>query len=161
LNSVTKFDPYPLLRFDETTFALYGSRYFTIWDCYSGFWQGGIKEEHKELTGFAVPSGHYEFNRLSFGLSNSPANFQILMEAVLKHLVGTECCIFLDDVIVYSKSVEEHAARLRNVLRKFGEAILQLNPGKFAYAQPRVQYLSFVLSERGISASPDKVKAVR
>jgi hypothetical protein len=96
----------------------------------------GIKEEHKELTGFTVPSGHYEFNRLPFGLSDSPASFQRLMDMVLKHLVGTECRIFLDDVIVYSKSAEEHAARLRNVLRRFDEANLQLNPEKCVFAQP-------------------------
>jgi hypothetical protein len=83
------------------------------------------------------------------------------MDTVPKHLVGTECWIFLDDVIVYSKSAEEHAARLRNVLRRFHEANLQLNPEKCVFTQPQVQYLGFVLSERGISASPDKVKAIR
>ena len=60
----------------------------------------GIKEEHKERTGFSIPSGHYEFNRLPFGLLNSPANFQRLMDAVLKDLVGTECWVFFDDYIV-------------------------------------------------------------
>jgi hypothetical protein len=161
LNSVTKFDAYPLPRFDETTSILYGSRYFTFLDCYSGFWQVGIKQEHKELTGFTVPSGHYEFNRLQFDLENSPASFQRLMDTVLKHLVGTECWIFLDDVVVYSKTAEEHAARLRNVLRRFDEAKLQLNPGKCVFAQSQVQYLGFVLSDRGFSASPDKVKAIK
>ena len=86
LNAVTKFDSYPLPRFDETTSTLFGSKYFTILDCYSGFWQVNIKEEHKERTAFTVASGHYEFNRLSFGLSNSPSNFQRLMDVVLKNL---------------------------------------------------------------------------
>ena len=58
LNSVTQFDPYPLPVFEDTTFPLYGSKYFTVLDCYSGFWKVGIKEEHKERTGFSVPSGH-------------------------------------------------------------------------------------------------------
>jgi hypothetical protein len=85
LNAVTKFDSYPLPRFDETTSTLFGSKYFTVLDCYSCFWQVNIKEEHKERTAFTVPSGHYEFNRLPFGLSNSPSDFQRLMD-VLKNL---------------------------------------------------------------------------
>jgi len=161
LNAVTQFDPYPLLVFEETTSTFYGSKYFTVLDCYSGFWQVGIKEEHKETTGFGVPSGHYEFNRVQFGLSNSPENFQRLMDAVLKDLVGTECWVFIDDIIVYSKNAEEHSARLENVLRRFGEANLQLHPVKCVFAQPQVQYLSFVLSEKGVTASPVKVKAVK
>ena len=101
LNAQTKFDPYPLPVFGETTSTLFGSRYFSVLDCYSGFWQVPIKEEHKERTGFSVPQGHYEFNRPPFGLSNSPSNFQRLMDIVLKSLVGTEYWVFIDDVIVF------------------------------------------------------------
>jgi hypothetical protein len=106
LNSVTRSDPYPLPVIEETTSTLYGSKYFSVLDCYSGFWQVEIEEEHKELTGFSVPSGHYEFNRLPFGLSNSPANFQRLMDRVLKDLIGTECSVYVDDVILFSSSAD-------------------------------------------------------
>ena len=161
LNSVTRFDPYPLPLIEEATSALHGSKYFSVLDCYSGFWQMGIREEHKELTGFSVPSGHYEFNRLPFGLSNSPANFQRLMDTVLKNLTGTECFVFIDDVIIFSNTAEEHARRLESVLQRFDQANLQLHPGKCAFAQPQVQYLGYVLSEQGATASPEKVKAVQ
>ena len=161
LNAVTKFDSYPLPVIDETTAGLHGSKYFTVLDCFSGFWQVNIKEEHRERTGFTVPSGHYEFNRLPFGMSNSPANFQRLMDTVLKNLVGTECFVYIDDIVIFSSTAEEHALRLENVLRRFDQANLQLHPGKCVFAQPRVQYLGFVLSEDGISASPDKIKAVK
>jgi hypothetical protein len=87
LNAVTKLDPYPLRVLEETTSTLHGSRYFSVLDCYSGFWKLKIQEDHKERTGFTVPPGHYEFNRLPFGLFNSPANFQRLMDAVLKDRV--------------------------------------------------------------------------
>jgi len=120
-----------------------------------------IKEEHKELTGFTVPSGHYEFNRLHFGLSHGPANFQRLVDTVLKNQVGTECFVFIDDVIVLSSSAEEHARRLESVLLRFDQANLQLHPGKCVFAQSQVQYLGFELSEKGFVASPEKVKAVQ
>ena len=124
LNAATKFDPYPLPVYEESTSTLFGSKYFSVLDCYSGFWQVPIKEEHKERTGFTVPQGHYEFNRLPFELSNSPSNFQRIMDIGLRNLVGTECWVFIDDVIVFSKSAEEHALRLENVLRSFDEANL-------------------------------------
>jgi hypothetical protein len=120
-----------------------------------------IKEEHKELTGFSVPSGYYEFNRLPFGLSNSPANFQRLVDTVLKDLVGTECSVYVDDVIVFSSSAEDHARRLENVLQRFDRANRELHPGKCVFAQPQGQYLGFVLSQEGITPSPEKVKAVK
>jgi len=93
-----------------------------VLDCYSGFWQINISEVHKELTGFTVPSGHYEFNRLPFGLSNSPANFQRLKDVVLKNLVGTYCCIYFNYLILFSKTAKEHAKKLDGVLERFDSA---------------------------------------
>jgi hypothetical protein len=119
-----------------------------------------IKEQHRERTGFTVPFGHYEFNRLQFGLSNSPSNFQRLMDIVLRNLIDVQCYVFIDDIIIFSKSAEEHAARLENVLERFEKANLQLHPGKCASAQPQVNYLGYVLSDNGVSASADEVKAV-
>ena len=133
LNAVTKFDSYPLPVFEETS-TLYVSKYFSVLDCHSGFWQVSIKEEHRERTAFTVPSGHYEFNRLPFGLSNSPANFQRLMDTVLRSLVSSECSAFLDDVVVYSRTAKEHAQRLENVIQRFDKANLQLHPGKCKFA---------------------------
>jgi hypothetical protein len=162
LNSVTKFDTYPLPVFEETVSTLYGSRYFTVLDCYSGFWQINIKEDSKCKTAFSVPgSGHYEFNRLPYGLSNSPSSFQRLMDVVLKNLTGTECWVFIDDIILFSDTIEEHAKRLEHVLQRFERASLQLQPGKCVFAQSQVQYLGYIISRDGISPSSDKVKAVK
>ena len=90
LNAVTRFNPYPLPAMDEATATLYGSKYFSVLDCFSGFLQVNIKEADRERKAFSVPSGHYEFTRLPVGLANSPAYFQRLMDTVLKNLVGTE-----------------------------------------------------------------------
>lgn len=94
LISANRFDPYFLHIMEGTTSALYGSKYFSVLDCYNGFWQMEIKEEHKELSGVSVPSGHYEFSRLPVGLSNSSANFQRTIDKVLRDLLGIECSLY-------------------------------------------------------------------
>jgi len=129
LNSVTKFDSYPPPVFEETTSTFYGSKYFAVLDCYSGFWQVSIKEEHRERTAFTVPSGHYKFNWLPFGLWNSTSNFQRLMDTVLRSLVGSECWVFVDVVVVFSRCAEENSQRLENVLQRSHEAINRLHKG--------------------------------
>ena len=83
------------------------------------------------------------------------------MDLVLKDLIGDELHVFIDDVIIFSKTAEEHAARLEHVLDRFDRANLQLHPQKCSIARPQVNYLGYVLSQDGITASPDKVKAVR
>ena len=83
------------------------------------------------------------------------------MDLVLKDLIGDELHVFIDDVITFSKTAEEHAARLEHVLDRFDRANLQLHPQKCSIARPQVNYLGYVLSQEGITASPDKVKAVR
>ena len=141
--------------------TIHGSQYFSVLDCYSGFWQLKLAEEDKMMTAFSVPNGHYNFLRLPYGLSNSPASFQRLMDLVLRDLVGDECHEFIDDVIVFGNTIEEHASRLSRVLERFDRANLQLQPGNCVFAQPQVQYLGYVVSRDGIRASPDKTKAVR
>ena len=83
------------------------------------------------------------------------------MDSVLKDLDGTDCCIYLDDLILFSKTAEEHAEKLERVLERFERANLQLHPGKCVIAQPKVKYLGYVLSEKEVSASSDKIDAVR
>jgi hypothetical protein len=118
LNAVTKFDSYPLPRFEDTTSTLARSRYFTVLDCYSGFWQINIREKDKEKTAFTLPSGHYEFNRLCYGLSNSPDSFQRLVYPVFGNLKSTEFWVFIGDII-YGKTAKEHAHRLGHVFERF------------------------------------------
>jgi hypothetical protein len=161
LHSVTKYDTYPIPVFDEVTASLHVSKYFKTIDCQSGFWQVPIKEEHRERTGFTVPSGHYEFTPLPFGLSNSPSNIQRLIDIVLRNLIGTHCWVFIDDLIVFSKTSEEHSQRVEEVLSRLEEANLQLHPGKCVVAQPELCYLRYVLSNKGVSAPLDKMTAVR
>ena len=84
LNQVTQFDTYLLPIFEETVSTLHGSQFFSVLDCYGDFWQLKLAEEGKMKTAFSVPSGHYNFLRLPYGLANSPASFQRLMDLVLR-----------------------------------------------------------------------------
>jgi len=161
LNKVTQFDTYLLPIFEETVSTLHCSQYFSVLDCYSGFWQLRLAEEAKMKTALSMPSGHYNFLRLPYGLANSAASFQRLIDLVLRDLVGNECYVFIDDVIVYGISIEEHASRLSHVIELFDRANLQLQPGKCVFAQPQVEYLDYIVSRDGIRASPDKTKAFR
>jgi hypothetical protein len=162
LNKVTKFDSYPLPKFEETTSTLAGCRLFIVLDCHAGFWQISIHEEHRQKTAFSVSSaGHYEFSWMPYGISNSPASFQRLIDNVMRNLIGPECWIFIDDVLIFSDSVEEHARRLSNALERFEKANLQLQPSKCVFAKDQVSYLGYTLSDRGIERSPEKVRAVQ
>jgi len=129
---------------------LHGSRYFSVVDLYSGFWQIKLAEEDKLKTAFTLPSGSYNFSRLPYGMSN-----------VLRNLVRNECYVFIDDVIIFGRTREEHAARLEHVLQRFEKANLQLQPGKCVFAQFQVEYLGYIVSKDDIKASPDKTRAVK
>ena len=142
--------------FEESVSTLHGSKCFSVIDCYSGFWQIKMAEEDKMKTAFPTPSGHYHFHRLPYRLSNSPARFQRLMDVVLRDLTGTECWIFLVELLVFADTIEEQASPLQHVLQRFEKANLELQPEKCVFAQLQIQYLGYVESWDGITASPDK-----
>ena len=92
----------PLPWIDATLDSLAGAIYFTTLDLASGYWQVAVEEQDKEKTAFSTAEGHFEFNVMPFGLTNAPATLQRLMECVLAGLVGEQCLIYLDDIIVFS-----------------------------------------------------------
>lgn len=104
LNSVTHQDAYPLPRIDTTLGSHSGAAYFTTLDLTSGYWQVEVEEQDKEKTAFSIPKGHFEFNVMSFGLTNVPATFQCLMECVVAGLTGEQCLIYLYNIVVFSKT---------------------------------------------------------
>lgn len=104
---------FPLLRIDDTLDQLAQSCYFTTLDLASGFWQVKLQPASQEKTAFFTPSGLYEFRVIPFGLCNSPATFQRLMERVLARLTGKSCMVYLDDVLVIGRIFQEHLDNLR------------------------------------------------
>ena len=120
LNARTKKDAYPLPRMQETMESMVGTRHFSCMDLKSGFWQVQMDEESRQYTAFTVGSmGVYEFLCMPYRLCNAPATFQHLMQNCLGELNLTYALIYLDDVIVYSKTKEEHLVRLCTVLEQF------------------------------------------
>ena len=160
LNAATHQDAYPLPRIDATLESLAGSTLFTTLDLASGYWQVEIEDRDKEKTAFSTEKGHFEFNVMPFGLTNAPVTFQRLMECVLAGLNGEQCLIYIDDIIVFSRTFSEHLDRLHKVFSKLEEAGLKLRTSKCHFAQKVVRYLGHKVSTDEIRPDPAKTEAV-
>ena len=161
LNNRTVKDGYSLPRIEDTLDCLHGAVWFSTLDLKSGYWQVELGEEAKPLTAFTMgPLGFGECECMPFGLTNSPATFQRLMESCLGELHLNWCIIYLDDIIVFSRTPEEHVHRLRAVFEKLKVASMKLKPLKFDFFKKEIKYLGHVVSEEGVSTDPDKIKSV-
>ena len=157
---MTYRDAYPLPRIDATLDSLAGATLFTTLDLASGYWQVEVDPSDKEKTAFSTSQGHFEFNVMPFGLTNAPATFQRLMECILAGLSGEQCLIYLDDVIIFSTTFEEHLERLMSVFERFRAAGLKLKLKKCQFAQSAVTYLGHIISDKGIEPDKTKLEAV-
>ena len=161
LNNRTIKDGYSLPRIDDTLDCLHGAKWFSTLDLKSGYWQVELEEEAKPLTAFTMgPLGFWECERMPFGLTNAPATFQRLMESCLGELNLSWCIIYLDDIIVFSQTPEEHLVRLQAVFDKLKAAGLKLKPSKCELFKKQINYLGHVVGQEGVSTDPDKIKAV-
>ena len=162
LNQLTIPNSHPLPRIDDTLDALGGSSWFFTLDLKSGFHQVSIAEEDRPKTAFSIPgSGLWQWRVLPFGLINSPSVFERLMERVFAGLTFLILLIYLDDIIVYSKTFEEHLENLRTVLERLKKSNLKLNPKKCNLLCTKVAFLGHEVSEQGISTDPVKIQAVK
>lgn len=162
LNTRTIKDAYALPRIEEALEAMGGCSWFSTLDLKSGYYQVEIEEKDKKKTAFTVgPLGFYEFNRMPFGLTNAPATFQRLMEHCLADMNFEKCIVYIDDVIVYSKTFDEHLERLEAVFTKLEEFGLKLKTSKCSLFRDKVKYLGHVISANGIETDPEKIEAVK
>ena len=162
LNATTVKDAHPLPWIDDLLDALHGTCWFSTLYLKSGYWQVPIMERDKEKTAFCTSSGQlYEFNQVPFGLCNSPVTFSRLMDRVLAGLHWETCLFYLDDIIVFSSTWEEHLARLRQVFERLRHANLKLGAEKCAFAAKDVSYLGHRVTEEGLLPDPALLTAIQ
>ena len=161
LNQITKGDTYPLPRIDACLDTLQGSSWFSTLDLRSGYWQVRQNPVDADKTAFITRRGSFRFKVLSFGLSGAPSLFQRLMDLVLIGLTWNVALVYLDDMIIYASSFDEHISRLTSVLERLSAANLKVRPSKCNLLQRRVTFLGYVVSSEGLATDPEKIKAVQ
>lgn len=158
LNSVTKFDAYPTPRIGDLTDRLGTSKFLTTIDLSKGYWQIPLTQRSRELTAFKTLWGLFHFKVLAFGLHGAPASFQRLMDQVLQGLTFTAA--YLDDIVIYSNTWEQHLQHIQEVLQRLQKAGLTVNSRKCAIAKTETEYLGFVIGNGVIKPQVGKVRAI-
>ena len=162
LNAITAPDCHPIGRVDDSLDSL-GSvkaKIFSKIDL-SGFLQMELHPDSKPLTAFCCYEGLYEFQRLPFGLGNSPSSFARLMQIVLRGLLLKICLVFIDDIIIFARTFSEHVTNLKIVFNRLREANLKLKPRKCEFGKAKIQFLGHLVSEKGSQPLPDTCKTVQ
>lgn len=159
LNQITKNYVWPLPHIDDVLASLGNSKVFTSLDLKSGYWQVPMDEKDREKVSFICHKGLYEFNCMPFGLTNAPSVFQELMTKVLS---GCDFAMaYLDDVIVYSPTYEDHLKHLAEVFDRMREYGLKMKKNKCKFMKNEIKYLGFVVGKDGIKADSDKVRTIK
>jgi hypothetical protein len=161
LNKVTVKNKYPLPRIDEILDTLNTAKFFSTLDATSGYYQIAMNPDDKAKTAFSWKNGHYEYNRMPFGLCNAPATFQRAMDTVLREELNRFVLAYLDDIIIFSKTKEEHLEHLETILSRLKNAGLVLNRKKCKFLCDEVKILGNIVSEGTVKPDPEKIRAIK
>ena len=161
LNESTVKNSYPLPRVEDLLDQLQGAKVFSKIDLRSGYHQIRIHEQDTHKTAFRSRYGLYEFKVLPFGLTNAPAHFMALMQEVFHELLDTCALVYLDDVLIYSRTVDEHDKHLTRVLQLLREHKLYAKLSKCELYQSRISFLGHMLSSEGVHMETSKVDAIQ
>lgn len=161
LNENTIEDKYPLPRIDEILDNLGRCTYFTTLDLAQGFHQIEMHPDSIEKTAFTVNNGHYEYVRMPFGLRNAPSTFQRVMDNVLREHLHRICFVYMDDIVIFSKSLQEHMTHIKSIFSKLREFNLKVQLDKSEFACKSVAFLGHIITDKGIKPNPSKIEAIQ
>lgn len=161
LNEVTIKDCYPIPRIDESLESIGKATIFSVMDMKSGYWQVPLDDDAKSKSAFVTSEGLYQFNRMPFGLCNAPATFQRLMDGLFSSCRFNFCLIYLDDLIVFSRTFAEHIQHLKYVFEICEKANIRINPKKSKFAQEELLYLGHSITANGIKPDVKKVECIQ
>ncbi|GBG81923.1 hypothetical protein CBR_g34105 [Chara braunii] len=161
LNAITVKDAEPLPRINDLLDCVQGCKYFTKIDLKSRYHQIEVHHDDQNKIAFRTGYGHYEFIVMPFGLTNTPATFQHSMNDVFRSWLDRFVVVYLDDILVFSRTLQEHEGHLRQVLEKLREANFKINAKKCEWAKTQVLYLAHVLDGDDIKPEDNKIAAIR
>ena len=160
LNKKTVFDAEPLPRLEDTLIGLEKAKYLTKFDLTKGFWQIGLKPEHRKYTAFRLPDSHlYQFKVLCFGLVTAPAQCERLVRRVVEGIEDTRH--FMDDILIASEDWDEHIRNVRRVLERLRDAGLTIKPGKCQFGYPELEFLGNCVGNGVKKPSLSKIEKIR
>jgi hypothetical protein len=160
LNNITVKNKFPMPLIDEILDELQGARYFSRLDFRSGFHQVRMNPADEHKTTFKTHHGHYQFKVMFFGLTNAPATFQCTMNSILEPYLRKSVIVFMDDILVYSNSLEDHVQHLREVLTLLRSHKFFVKLSKCAFAQEELEYLGHIILGAGVATDPRKIQAM-
>ena len=161
LNNVTIQDAYPLPKMDEIFKVLGNSSYFSTLDLTDAFWSIPVAEDDRQKTAFTSKYGLWEFTSMPFGLTNAPAIQQRFIESILHGVLWNNCFAYIDDILCFSQTFEDHLQDLKTILSRLQQNNLKMQPPKCAFCKPSFEILGFVATPDGLKPSPKKVEALK
>ena len=160
LNSVTPVDPYPMPRTDELIDQIGQAKHITTLDLSKGYWQVPMKNEDRVKTAFSTPNGLFQFKVMPFGLSGAPATFQRMMDRVIRGMEDF-AGVYLDDIVIFSGTWEEHLEHVKKMLLKLREHRLTAKPVKCQFGMKECSYLGHIVGSGQVKPDPRKLQAVK
>ena len=160
LNEKSIDDKFPIPNIEGILDRLGRAQYFTILDLAKGFHQIMVKDSDQKKTAFSTPSGHYEYIRMPFGLKNAPATFQRLINSILRNFINKICVVYLDDILIFSTSLEEHVDSINKIFGALRKANLKIQIDKCNFFRKETEYLGHVLTRDGTKPNPKKIQDI-